>query len=101
MFLKNITIFNYRAIQTKTIEFSKDINIIIGKNGAGKTSILECITILGQGKSFRPNAFKNHKTPITIQGFFEGPNNQKILFKRDKTNTTKHQKHPSLTFTLL
>ena len=80
MFLKNITIFNYRSLSTTTIKFSKDINIIIGKNGAGKTSVLECITILGQGKSFRPNAFKNQTKPITIKGVFVNKNQETILF---------------------
>jgi len=88
MFIKNITISNYRSIRSKTIEFSKDINIIVGKNGTGKTSILECITILGQGKSFRPNAFKNHTEPIAIQGRFEASIPQTILFKRRNKNTT-------------
>tara|TARA_B100000029_G_scaffold503741_1_gene581276 strand:+ start:900 stop:1910 length:1011 start_codon:yes stop_codon:yes gene_type:complete len=89
MFLKNITIFNYRSLSTTTVEFSKDINIIIGKNGAGKTSILECITILGQGKSFRPNAFKNQTKPITIKGVFVNKNQETILFKRNKKNNIK------------
>lgn len=89
MFLKNITIFNYRALLSTTIKFSKDINIIIGKNGTGKTSILECITILGQGKSFRPNAFKNHTNPTTIKGNFFNKQIETILFKRDKKNIIK------------
>ncbi len=43
MFLKNIKINNFRNIQNEDINFSKNINIIYGDNGNGKTNLLESI----------------------------------------------------------
>ena len=37
---------------------SKDLNIILGQNGSGKTSLLEAIYFLSNGKSFRTNKYK-------------------------------------------
>lgn len=42
-----------RLFQNLEIELSAGINVIIGENGAGKTSILEAIDVLSRGKSFR------------------------------------------------
>lgn len=38
LILNNFTCFNYNAI-----EFSKGINVLIGKNGTGKTHIMKCL----------------------------------------------------------
>ncbi len=43
MFLKNITINNYKSIQKATVGFEPGLNIVIGKNGAGKSNLLEFI----------------------------------------------------------
>lgn len=43
MFLKNVSITNFRGIKTLDIPFQKGINLLIGDNGAGKTTILEAI----------------------------------------------------------
>jgi len=43
MFLKNISINNFRNIKNVNLEFSKNVNIIYGDNGNGKTNLLETI----------------------------------------------------------
>ena len=45
MFLKEIEISNFKAIDNKKIEFKEGLNLIIGDNGVGKTSILEAISV--------------------------------------------------------
>jgi DNA replication and repair protein RecF len=53
MSLDELRIQNLRCIETASLEFSSDLNLIVGENGAGKTSILEAIFLLGRGRSFR------------------------------------------------
>lgn len=45
MFIKEIRISNFRAIEDINIQFEKGFNIIIGDNGVGKTSILEAASV--------------------------------------------------------
>ena len=45
MYLNNVIIQNYKAIEHMELTFRQGINIIIGDNGVGKTSILEAIAI--------------------------------------------------------
>ncbi len=40
MFLKNIHIKNYRSLKDSQISFKEGLNIVIGKNGAGKSNLL-------------------------------------------------------------
>ena len=51
MYLKNIEIVNFRNINRINLEFNKNVNIFIGKNAQGKTSILESIYSLAFTKS--------------------------------------------------
>ena len=46
MILEKLIIENFKGIKSASIEFSKNINIIIGKNNTGKTSILEALSLL-------------------------------------------------------
>jgi predicted ATP-binding protein involved in virulence len=41
LFLKEVTLSGYKSINAVTIQFQKGLNIIIGKNAAGKTNFLE------------------------------------------------------------
>ena len=51
MFLKKIVVNNVRNIKEAVLEPEENINLIVGENGSGKTSLLESIDILSRGRS--------------------------------------------------
>ena len=53
MWIKNITINNCRSLKSVSLELSSDLNMIVGPNASGKTSLLEALNILSKGRSFR------------------------------------------------
>lgn len=57
--LNQLTITNLRNITELAIQPSSGINLILGDNGSGKTSILEAIHLLTLGRSFRTRFLKN------------------------------------------
>ena len=50
MYLKNVEITNFRNIDKICLDFNKNVNIFIGKNAQGKTSILNAIYMLALTK---------------------------------------------------
>lgn len=56
MYIKSVNLQNFRSYPEKTVEFSKDINLILGRNGGGKSNLIEAIYFLASGKSFRANS---------------------------------------------
>lgn len=58
MWIKNITIKDCRSLSSVNLEFSPDLNIIVGPNASGKTSLLEALNILSKGRSFRTSHIK-------------------------------------------
>lgn len=54
MFIDSIKTFGFRNLES--IEFSpnSNLNIFVGKNGQGKTNLLETIYVASKGRSFRP-----------------------------------------------
>ncbi len=53
MYLSQFKANNFRNLKDFTIELSEDLNIVIGDNAAGKSSLLESIAYLVGGRSFR------------------------------------------------
>lgn len=53
MFIKFLSLRNFRNAVDSDIEFSDGVNVICGSNAAGKTNILESIFYFASGKSFR------------------------------------------------
>lgn len=53
MTLAKLEVRNVRNIQTVSMEPSPQLNVLVGANGSGKTSLLEGIYILGRARSFR------------------------------------------------
>ena len=49
MWIKKITVSNYKAIHEMNIEFQPGMNLLIGDNGVGKTSVLEAIAVVLSG----------------------------------------------------
>ena len=53
MQILNLKLLNFRNYSKLELDFSPNKNIIIGKNGMGKTNIVEAIYVLALTKSFR------------------------------------------------
>lgn len=53
MLLEQLSIHNCRIIKTADLVLSPSVNLICGHNGSGKSSILEAVSILSKGRSFR------------------------------------------------
>lgn len=53
MSLNRIKLENFRNFEKKSFEFSDKTTVIVGPNAAGKTNILEALSLLSTGKSFR------------------------------------------------
>nr|WP_153208425.1 MULTISPECIES: DNA replication and repair protein RecF [unclassified Flavobacterium] len=60
VFLKQLSLLNYKNLAQIEFEFDAKINCFVGKNGVGKTNILDAIYHLAYGKSyFNPLAIQN------------------------------------------
>lgn len=51
--IRKLSIDNLRNLSTVVLEPHERLNYLFGDNGAGKTSVLEAITVLSRGRSFR------------------------------------------------
>lgn len=75
MFLKRISLLNYKNFSEIAFELDTKINCFVGKNGIGKTNILDAIYHLANGKSyFNPLAVQNIKHGeefFVVDGEFE------------------------------
>jgi len=52
MFLRTLTVVNFKNIREVVVEFSPRLNTFIGDNGAGKTNLLDALYALSFSKSF-------------------------------------------------
>lgn len=53
MYLKELSLQNFRNFKKNSFSFSPQTTLILGPNTSGKTNILEAIYLLATGKSFR------------------------------------------------
>ena len=76
-YIKNICFNNFRNFNKSSFDFSSSTNVILGKNGSGKTNILEGLSLLEKGKGFKKDKitnfinFNNQKLGFNIQSLFQ------------------------------
>lgn len=58
MQVNSINLINFRNYENLQLDFSQNLNMIIGQNGQGKTNIVEAIHFLSFAKSFRTSKDK-------------------------------------------
>ncbi|NLA25356.1 MAG: DNA replication and repair protein RecF, partial [Bacteroidales bacterium] len=108
MHLEHISIINFRNFKEFEYEACRRINCFAGKNGVGKTTILDAIHYLSFSKSFLNTSDKlnisHGEEMFLIQGNFERKNSkeliycglkagQKKVFKRNGKNYDKISDH--------
>ncbi|HEX9979391.1 MAG TPA: DNA replication/repair protein RecF [Flavobacterium sp.] len=75
MYLKKISLLNYKNFSDAAFEFDSKINCFVGRNGIGKTNVLDAIYHLSYGKSyFNPLSVQNIRHGeefFVIDGDFE------------------------------
>lgn len=78
MHLKRLSLINYKNFSEIELDFDAKINCFVGKNGIGKTNILDAIHHLALGKSyFNPLSIQNIRHSedfFVIDGTFEKQN---------------------------
>lgn len=96
MILKRLSLINYKNFEQLTLEFDSKINCFVGKNGIGKTNILDAIYHLAFGKSyFNPITSQNVKHGeefFMLEGdFINGEKSEKIItsFKKGQRKLMK------------
>lgn len=111
MYLKRLSILNYKNIREAELSFSPKINCFIGNNGEGKTNLLDAVYYLSFCKSHSNTIDSQnitHEEPFfVLNGFYESGDieneiycglkrKQKKQFKRNKKEYERLSDHIGL-----
>jgi DNA replication and repair protein RecF len=92
MFIKRLQIEELRNLKHVALDNLEVLNFFVGANGAGKTSLLEAISIVSQGRSFRNNKVQtviNQQESVLrvfIECSDEANTSHKLGIERDRKN---------------
>lgn len=105
--LKTIKFTNHPLFENKNINFGSKLNLIIGENGSGKSSLMKAIgfylikeyKVINQFKEIdlelidhnKPKLFNTNKTDYEIKYFFNNPENNWIYESKVIGIQNKHQ----------
>ena len=59
MQIESLGLLSFRNLLDQRVSFSPGINLVIGRNGHGKTSLVEAIYLMAYGKSFRTSRLRD------------------------------------------
>ena len=112
MWLKRISILNYKNLEQAELSFSHKMNCIIGKNGMGKTNLMDAVYYLSFCKSatnpIDSQNIRHNQDFFVVQGFYETDDGepeeiycglkrrQKKQFKRNKKEYSRFSDHIGL-----
>ncbi|MCF4101367.1 DNA replication/repair protein RecF [Gillisia sp. M10.2A] len=101
MFLKSLSLVNYKNFDSVSFDFDSKINCLVGHNGVGKTNVLDSIYHLSFGKSyFNPITSQNinHEADFfVIEGTLEKNNREEHILvsaKRGQKKVIKRNNKP-------
>ena len=96
MILKKLSILNYKNIAEATLELSPKMNCFIGRNGMGKTNVLDAIYYLSFCRSANnpiDSQVIRHEEPFfVLEGEYEGAEDTLFISVGMKRGTKKHFK---------
>lgn len=75
MYISKITLKQFRSYGSADFSFDKNLTLITGKNGVGKTNLLEAMYVLLQGTSFRvadKDLIRSNESWWRIDGVIDG-----------------------------
>ncbi len=72
--LKELQVRNFAIIDDARIKFQKDLNVLTGETGAGKTLIIEAINLL-IGERAESDLIRDGEDELLVQGYFDFSNN--------------------------
>lgn len=111
MIIKSIKLTNFRNHQSYKLICDDKTSLILGSNGWGKTSILEAIYILTQGKSFRAtdpeilnydsNYYRielEYTNGETIVATYDGETKTFLILDKKQKRLPKKHKYPVVLF---
>ena len=83
MYLKELSLFQFKNHSESSFQFNENINCFVGNNGVGKTNILDAIYHLSFGKSyFNPIASQNirhNEDFFVVDGLYEKKNREEKI----------------------
>jgi DNA replication and repair protein RecF len=89
--LKRLQVTSLRNLDNVSITLSPEVNLFYGRNGSGKTSLLEAIALLGLGRSFRSHKIRTiieHAQPqLTVFAELASDANHKITIGLQKSRS--------------
>ncbi len=96
MFLKNISLINFKNFEQLDMEFCRKINCFSGKNGSGKTNLMDAVYYLSMCKSFfnavDSQNIKHGRDFFVIQGAYSRLEEEENIYCGVKRNTKKQFK---------
>ena len=111
MILKELDIINFKNIASSKLTFSPSFNCFVGKNGSGKTNVLDAIYHLGLCKSYfsltDAQVIKHGEPFYMLQASYEGQDDhlniycaykrgEKKIFKKNNKAYTRLSEHIGL-----
>ena len=89
MNLQKLSLRSFRNYEEVTVDFEPGVNLIVGDNAQGKTNLLEAISYLGSGKSFRAQ-----KTSEMIRFGADFAEIQGNVFSQERDQTLRYLLFP-------